>query len=90
MNNNKEKFKKNIEKIISYYNKQNFKLAIEKSELLLQNYPNNTFLHNILGSSLKNLGQSNKAKDVLNWSPEVKFEELIAIMVRADIKYYSK
>ena len=47
MNNNKEKFKKNIEKIISYYNKQNFKLAIEKSELLLQNYPNNTFLHNI-------------------------------------------
>lgn len=36
------------------------------------------------------VGNANKAKDILNWSPEVKFEELIAIMVRADIKYYSK
>ena len=79
MNNNKEKFKKNIEKIISYYNKQNFKLAIEKSELLLQNYPNNTFLHNILGSSLKNLGQPKKAKDIFIKSLEIDKNNLATI-----------
>ena len=79
MNNNKEKFKKHIEKIISYYNKKNFKLAIEKSELLLQNYPNNTFLHNILGSSLKNLGQSSKAKDIFMKSLEIDKNNLATI-----------
>ena len=79
MNDNKEKFKKNIEKIINYYNKQNFKLTIEKSQLLLKNYPNNTFLHNILGSSFKNLGQLKKAKDVFVKSLNVDKDNLATI-----------
>ena len=32
------------------------------------------------------LGDSSKAKDVLGWSPEVKFGELVKIMVREDLK----
>jgi GDPmannose 4,6-dehydratase len=36
------------------------------------------------------LGNAKKANDVLNWFPEVTFEELVAMMVRADMRYYSK
>ncbi|MGR3180038.1 MAG: GDP-mannose 4,6-dehydratase [Candidatus Anammoxibacter sp.] len=32
------------------------------------------------------LGDPSKAKDVLGWSPEVKFSELVKIMVREDLK----
>ena len=62
MNNKQQKAKKEIEKLISYYNKKKFTLTIEGSKTLLKSYPNNTFLHNIIGSSLKNLGQLKEAK----------------------------
>ncbi|MGR3316971.1 MAG: GDP-mannose 4,6-dehydratase [Candidatus Anammoxibacter sp.] len=36
------------------------------------------------------LGDPSKAKDVLGWSPEVKFSELVKIMVREDLKVAKK
>ncbi len=35
-------------------------------------------------------GNAKKARDALNWNPEVSFEELVTSMVRADISYYTK
>ena len=32
------------------------------------------------------IGDPSKAKEVLGWEPKVKFEELVQIMVEADIK----
>jgi GDPmannose 4,6-dehydratase len=38
---------------------------------------------------VKLLGSAKKAKDVLNWSPVIRFEELVSMMVRSDLKYFS-
>src|SRR5262249_54860487 len=36
------------------------------------------------------LGDASKAKKTLGWKPQVSFEEMIGMMVHADIKRYSK
>ena len=59
-----EKFKGEVESVINDYNKNNFKLAKEKTDSLLRIYPNNSFLYNLLGSCFQKLGQLGKAKEV--------------------------
>ncbi len=36
------------------------------------------------------LGDSNKARTVLGWQPKVSFDELVSMMVEADLKHYSR
>ncbi|HPO91566.1 MAG TPA: GDP-mannose 4,6-dehydratase, partial [Victivallales bacterium] len=36
------------------------------------------------------VGDCSKAKKVLNWKPEVNFEQLIEIMVKNDLEYFRR
>ena len=64
MINETEKFKSDIEKTLDYFNKGNFKLAINNAQLLLKKQPNNTFLHNLLGISFQKINQMEDAKNI--------------------------
>ena len=59
-----EKFAIEVEKVINDYSKQNFMAARKKAEALLNIYPNNSFLYNLLGLCFQNLGQLGKAKEL--------------------------
>ena len=36
------------------------------------------------------IGDCSKAKRILKWEPKIKFEQLISLMVQADLKRYTK
>ena len=64
MINETEKFKSDIKKTLDYFNKGDFKLAINNAQLLLKKQPNNTFLHNLLGISFQKINQMEDAKNI--------------------------
>ena len=75
----KEKFKIDIKKTLDCFNKQDYKLVIKKTQTLLKKYPNNTFLHNLLGTSFQNLDQLENAKNVFLDSLKIDSDNLATL-----------
>ena len=57
----KEIFKKNIEKLVHHYNAGNISYVIKQTEILLNKFPKNIFLINLIGSCYMRVGNYKKA-----------------------------
>jgi len=57
----KEIFKKNIEKLVNHYNAGNINYVIKQTEILLNKFPKNIFLINLIGSCYMRIGNFEKS-----------------------------
>ena len=57
----KETFKKEVEKLVNNYNASNIGYVIKQTEILLNKFPKNIFLINLIGSCYMRIGNYKKA-----------------------------
>ena len=58
----KEIFKKKVEKLVNNYHAGNVNYVIKQTEILLNKFPKNIFLINLIGSCYMRIGNYKKAK----------------------------
>ena len=54
-------FKKNVEKLVNHYNAGNINYVIKQTEVLLNKFPKNIFLINLIGSCYMRIGNFEKS-----------------------------
>ena len=74
-----EIFKSKIDKLMNHFNVGNYEYVFKEVQILDKKYPNNSFLFNLSGYCLLNLGKPEESKKFFNYSISIDKNNLAAI-----------